>query len=188
MTASGDDRAAIAERLAWVVGKVNRRLRPPADTLTHVAVSALGSIARVGSVRPGDLARTEGIAAPGMTRLVADLEQRGLVERRQDPGDGRSTLVRLTAAGEQGLADARRARAQSVRELLANCSAEDLAALRSAVDVLEAALARVTPAATGPGRSDGSAERGLHTHREGVDPVPDDGVGAPAVLNAGQQA
>jgi DNA-binding MarR family transcriptional regulator len=188
MTPAEDERAAIAERLAWVVGKVNRRLRPPADTLTHVAVSALGSIGRAGSVRPGDLARIEGIAAPGMTRLVADLEQRGLVERRQDPDDGRSTLVRLTAAGERGLADARRARARSVRELIEDCSPADLAALRSAVAVLEAALARVTPAATGHARPDGSAERGLHADREGVDPLPDHGVGAPAVLDAGQQA
>ena len=75
-----------------------------------MALSALASISRVGAVRPGDLARIEGIAAPGMTRLVADLEQRGLVERSADANDRRSTLIRLTDAGEQELLAARASR------------------------------------------------------------------------------
>lgn len=34
-----------------------------------------------------------------MTRLLDGLESRGLVERRQDPDDGRRWLIELTAAG-----------------------------------------------------------------------------------------
>ena len=136
----------LAERLAFVAGSLNRRLRPPADALTHVAVSALASIDRLGKVRPGDLARIEGIAAPGTTRLVAELDSRGLVAREADPDDGRSQLIRLTPAGSAAVAQARRDRAAGVAAILAEVDPDDLATLERAVAVLEAALLAATPA------------------------------------------
>jgi DNA-binding MarR family transcriptional regulator len=145
------DRRDLAGRLAFVVGTINRRLRPPADGLSHVAVSALSSISRVGAVRPGDLARIEGIAAPGMTRLVADLEQRGLIVRTADAHDRRSTLLSLTPAGERELQDARRSRSAWVAGLLDEVAVEDLEAVERAVTALEAALLAATPGA--PDRS-----------------------------------
>lgn len=135
----------LAERLAFVAGSVNRRLRPPADALTHIAVSALASIDRLGTVRPGDLARIEGIAAPGMTRLIGDLQGRGLVARSADPDDGRSHLIRLTAAGIVAVAEARTARALGMAAILEDLSADDHAALEHFVTILERALLRSTP-------------------------------------------
>jgi DNA-binding MarR family transcriptional regulator len=135
----------LAERLAFVAGSLNRRLRPPADALTHIAVSALASVERLGAVRPGDLARAEGIAAPGMTRLIGDQEGRGLVARAADPDDGRSQLIRLTDAGVAAVAEARRARAAGVAAILAEVGQEDRADLERAVTVLEAALLAATP-------------------------------------------
>ena len=44
------------------------------------------------------------LTQPGMSRLIARLEERGLVERADDPDDGRACRVRLTPAG----ADAQR--------------------------------------------------------------------------------
>jgi DNA-binding MarR family transcriptional regulator len=142
---STPDRADLAERLAFVAGSLNRRLRPPADALTHVAISALASIDRFGAVRPGELARLEGIAAPGMTRLVSELEHRGLVARAADPDDGRSQLIRLTAAGVTAVAEARTARAAGVAAILAEVSPADAVALEQAVSALEAALLSTTP-------------------------------------------
>lgn len=135
----------LAERLAFVAGSVNRRLRPPADALTHIAVSALASIDRLGTVRPGALARIEGIAAPGMTRLIGDLQGRGLVARSADPDDGRSHLIRLTAAGIEAVAEARTARALGMAAILEDLSADDDAALEHFVTILERALLRSTP-------------------------------------------
>ena len=60
---------------------------------TPSQVSALVSISRHAPVRPGDLAGIEGVAAPTLTRIVAWLEQEQLVERRDDPLDGRSSLL-----------------------------------------------------------------------------------------------
>jgi DNA-binding MarR family transcriptional regulator len=139
------DRHDLAARLAFVVGTINRRLRPPADGLTFVALSALASISRAGAVRPGDLARIEGIAAPGMTRLVADLEQRGLVERRADANDRRSTLLRITDAGEQELLTARASRSAWVAELLEGIDPADVDALEQTVGALERLLAAARP-------------------------------------------
>ena len=136
----------LAERLGFVAGSLNRRLRPPADALTHIAVSALATIDRLGEVRPGELARIEGIAAPGMTRLLGEMEARGLVARTADPGDGRSHLVRLTPAGVAAVAAARTARAAGVAAILAEVDPEDLAAVERAVRALETALLRTTPA------------------------------------------
>ena len=42
-----------------------------------------------------DMLLTQG----GVSRLVARLEERGLVERVADPADGRASRIRLTAAG-----------------------------------------------------------------------------------------
>ncbi len=52
------------------------------------------------------------LTQPGMSRLIARLEARGLVERADDPDDRRACRVRLTKAGaraqrEVGLAHAR---------------------------------------------------------------------------------
>jgi DNA-binding MarR family transcriptional regulator len=141
---TGPDRD-LAGRLTLVVGTISRRLRPPADGLSHVAVSALSSISRAGAVRPGDLARMEGIAAPGMTRLVADLEQRGLVERSADAHDRRSTLLSLTTAGERELQEARTSRSAWVAGLLDEVAPDDLVAVDRAVTALEAALIAARP-------------------------------------------
>ncbi len=138
----------LAERLAFVAGSLNRRLRPPADALTHIAVSALASIDRFGEARPGELARIEGIAAPGMTRLIGELESRGLVAKTADPGDGRSQLIRLTTAGVAAVAEARAARAVGVAEILAEVGPDDRIVLERAMTVLEAALLRTTPSRT----------------------------------------
>ena len=43
----------------------------------------------------GDMLLTQG----GVSRLVARLEERGLVERVADPADGRASRIRLTADG-----------------------------------------------------------------------------------------
>lgn len=146
VTAAAPAHPELAERLAFVAGSLNRRLRPPADALTHIAVSALASIDRLGEARPGELARIEGIAAPGMTRLLGDLESRGLVARSADPDDGRSQLIRLTEAGVAAVAEARAARAVGVAGILAEVSPEDREVLERALTVLESALLRTTPA------------------------------------------
>ena len=47
------------------------------------------------------LARRAGQTHQAMGEVVATLERRGYAERVPDPSDGRATLVRLTAAGQE---------------------------------------------------------------------------------------
>lgn len=135
------DRTDVASRLAVAVGRINRRIRPAADGLSHGLLSALATIVRKGPLRPSDLARLEIVAAPSATRAIAELESRGLVARQPDPADGRSFFIESTDAGVEAVQRARSQRAVLVAELLAGVSADDVAKLAAALDALEAAAA-----------------------------------------------
>ena len=54
-----------------------------------------------GGTRLTELAARAGITHQSMSELVSVLEQRGYLERRPDPGDGRARIVRLTPTGRQ---------------------------------------------------------------------------------------
>jgi DNA-binding MarR family transcriptional regulator len=140
---SGDgvplDRSDVAGRLALAVGRINRRARPSAGDLSQGLVSALSTIVRKGPLRPSDLARIEVAAAPTMTRLIADLESRGLVERAPDPADGRATVIESTPAGVQAVEDARRLRSELMRTLLEGCTDDEVEAIAAALPALETA-------------------------------------------------
>lgn len=131
----------LAGRLALTIGRLNRRMRSSTGGLSHGQLSALSSIVRKGPLRPSELAAIEVVAAPTVTRLVADLETRGLVERQPDPDDGRSIIVEATDAGVELLLRARSDRARSVAALLAERTPDEVAAIRAALTALEAAAA-----------------------------------------------
>lgn len=144
-----DARAEVASRLAVAVGRINRRIRPAADGLSHGLLSALSTIVRKGPLRPGDLARIEVVSAPSITRALADLEGRGLISRSADPADGRSFFVESTEAGSDAVLRARSERAERVAALMASRTDEEFALIASALDALEAtALAPFTPSAS----------------------------------------
>ena len=102
-------------------------------------------LVRKGPLRPSDLARFEVVAAPTMTRAIADLESRGLVSRTQDPDDGRSFLIEATAEGAEAVLRARRERAKRVRALLATLDADQLDSITAALDALEATATAPAP-------------------------------------------
>src|SRR6185312_7887275 len=92
-----DDAAA---RLYVAVGRLVRMLRRTGTAdISPGALSALSTLTRSGPSRLGDLAAREAVAAPTMTRIVAALEDGGLVSRRPDPADGRAVVVETTPAG-----------------------------------------------------------------------------------------
>ncbi|RFA09857.1 hypothetical protein B7R54_12075 [Subtercola boreus] len=135
------DRHEVAERLLLAISRLNRRIRPVGDELSNGVLSALSSVNAAGPLRPSDLARLENVAAPTMTRIVADLENRGLVEREPDPADGRSFLLRASESGVEAVAKARLARTNRVLQLLSDQSDDDIGTLAQALPALEAAAA-----------------------------------------------
>ena len=54
-----------------------------------------------GQDSPTELARLLGTDAAGMTRMIDRLESKGLLERRDHPGDRRAKVVALTRAGRR---------------------------------------------------------------------------------------
>lgn len=53
-----------------------------------------------------ELAKTAAILAPSLSRILKTLEARGYIELRKDPNDGRRSLISLSPAGADFLADA----------------------------------------------------------------------------------
>ncbi|MDQ1583278.1 MAG: hypothetical protein QOF36_1332 [Microbacteriaceae bacterium] len=129
----------VAARLATASARINRRLRPKGGALSYGLLSALATVVSAGPIRPGELARIETVAAPTVTRIVSELEGRGFITRVQDPADGRSFLIEATEDGAAEVLHARAERAKGAAELLAGRSAQEIATLAAALDVLEAA-------------------------------------------------
>jgi len=134
------ERQDLARRLSLSLGLVNRRIRSGGEGLSAGLVSALATVITHDGIRASDLARIEKVAAPSMTRAVAELEARGLVERQPDPADGRAALIRATRLGVKAMERARDDRAAQLLKLLDGAEEIDLARLRDAVHVLEGLL------------------------------------------------
>jgi len=108
--------------------------------LSLTAVSALGSLERIGPRRITVLAAAEGVSQPSMTQLIQRLEQRGLVARSSDPADGRAALVSLTGEGRAALAERRARGARRIASLLADLPADDVRALGEALTAVLPAM------------------------------------------------
>jgi DNA-binding MarR family transcriptional regulator len=143
-----DDVLDQAERLRVGTARLARRLRQQAGTgLTPSQSSALLSIDKHGPLTLGRLARIEQIAPPTTTRIVAKLEEDGLVRREPDPNDRRSSLVEATAEGRRRLDHGRRRRSAWLAERLATFDDEQRADVAAALRVIEALAAEPTTGA-----------------------------------------
>jgi DNA-binding MarR family transcriptional regulator len=124
-------------RLALVIARLNRRLNTAQGGLSHGLLSALGVVAKLGSVRLVELAAYEMVSAPSITRVVAELESRGLVVRSPDPDDGRAFRIQVTPAGTDAILNARATRTRALQDLLRTLEPADVAAVRAALPALE---------------------------------------------------
>src|SRR3954453_18384676 len=83
----------------------------------------------------GDVLLTQ----PGISRLIARMEAAGLVERIDDPDDGRACRIRLTDAGAHAQRDAARRHGRHVAQTMArSLSGEQLQQLRDLCRALTA--------------------------------------------------
>lgn len=113
------------------------------QTPTKVSSSTLTALDRLrteGPLRVSDLARSEAMTQPGVTILVNRLADAGWAERVPDPTDRRATLVRITAAGKQILADRHAARAEILRARIAELDEDDQRLLVAALPAIERLL------------------------------------------------
>jgi DNA-binding MarR family transcriptional regulator len=69
-----------------------------------------------GALRMTDLADRVLMSPSGLTRLVDRLATRGMVDRREDPEDGRVALASITSRGRRALRNAARTHLRGIRE------------------------------------------------------------------------
>jgi len=115
------------------------RQRAAAD-LSPTQGAALATIDCHGPLTPSELAARERIQRPTATRVLARLEDAGMIERTADPADRRSSLVSTTPAGQALLHAVRDRKDAYLAQRLDRLSPEDLAALERAAGILERML------------------------------------------------
>jgi DNA-binding MarR family transcriptional regulator len=128
----------LAARLRLVIGRLHRRFsRRAVGGLTPSQLSVLVTVEQHGPLRLGDLATREVITPPTVTRLVASLQDRSLINRITDPEDARAALIEMSQAGAELLEEIRRERTAFIAQRLARLAPADRACIVSAVALLE---------------------------------------------------
>jgi DNA-binding MarR family transcriptional regulator len=131
----------LAVRLRLAITRTSRRLRQEAGTgLSPTLTAALATVDRHGPLTPSELAARERVQRPTATRLVARLEELGLVQRAADPLDRRSSLLSVTPEGRALLDELRGRKTAYLAHRLERLDPEERAALDRAAAILERLL------------------------------------------------
>lgn len=72
-------------------------------SLTLAQALLLESALAVGHPTVGEIAHAAGISSPSATRMLQQLERKGMVRRRRSEEDERATVVSVTAEGRRAL-------------------------------------------------------------------------------------
>ena len=128
----------MAARLRLSNTRLHRALRREAHIdLTPSQMSALATINRLGPLTLGALAEQEGVAPPSITKILAILEDDGLVTRTPDPADRRVNYVTATRKGSELVEESRRRKTAWLTDRIRDLSAEQRRRLADALDVIE---------------------------------------------------
>ena len=131
--------AELASALRVSLLRAVRRLRSQrvntAATLSQL--SALATVGKCGPLSAGEIAAVERVQPPSMTKILASLESSGWVERSSHPDDRRQSIIAITSAGRELLAEESRARDEWLAKRLVEFSVEDLRKLSDALEVLD---------------------------------------------------
>ncbi|HEY7816113.1 MAG TPA: MarR family transcriptional regulator [Nakamurella sp.] len=130
---------ALASELRLAVHRMTRRLRQqtPTEGLTLTQLSALSVVWREGPLTAGDLAVKEQVRPPSITRVLTGLESLGLIQRGENPRDGRQVLVQITDEGDRRLSEYVRARELWLERQLAALTQEEREVLARASGLLD---------------------------------------------------
>ena len=102
------------------------RQRGQGETLDTGSFWLLKALATSGPLRVTDLAACANLDASTVSRHVAQLDSAGLIERTQDPVDGRAQRVKLSPPGAQKIEAGLRSRRALLEKCLESWEARDL--------------------------------------------------------------
>ena len=138
--------AAIAAKLRLSATRLARILRRQADTgLSPSQLAALATVEGHGPMTLGALAEHENVAPPSVTKVVAILENQGLLSREAGANDRRVAMVSITRDGTRLLEESRRRKNQWLAERIGRLDADQKARLAGALDVIETLTAAEHP-------------------------------------------
>jgi DNA-binding MarR family transcriptional regulator len=119
--------------------RLSRRLQGERSTsgLSLTKISMLGHLVRRGPLSPGELAAADRLQPQSVTRVLAELEGAGLVQRIADPADRRTRRLRVTVLGRAALGADMRQRDEWLAGALARSLTDaERALLAEAADLL----------------------------------------------------
>jgi DNA-binding MarR family transcriptional regulator len=153
MITKGDRVAELRLELRRVMRGLWARRRPSADLVALVEGAALGRrhvavLAQVGTEGErsvGELARELGLSLPAASTLARELEQHGLLVRREDPADRRRTVVALAPATEAPVRDWLARRSLPLERALAALTDDEQEAFLKGLRALADALMEESP-------------------------------------------
>jgi DNA-binding MarR family transcriptional regulator len=136
--------AALATAMRISVSRLARRLRVERlglggteTVLSDIQLAALAALERHDSMTPGELAEHEKVQPPSMTRVIAVLEERGLVRREPHATDRRQVILTVTDDGRDLVQRVRRRREAWLAQRLQELSPDERQILRAAAPILE---------------------------------------------------
>lgn len=131
--------ARLASALRVSLTRLTRRLRRQAGahSLTPTQLATLAAVERHSGITPGELAEREKMQPPSMTRVIAALEERGLLARTPHQTDRRQVTVSVTEPGRALLKEERRSKEAWLAQRLKELTPEERATLRAAAPILE---------------------------------------------------
>lgn len=111
---------------------------------TYSALMILEGLKDDVTMRMSQLAESVGTTPPTVTKLVRDLEERGLVTRASDEQDGRASILRLTARGQEVLEAIGQARLESLASVLTEWTPEEIETIDRLLERLRADMRRMS--------------------------------------------
>lgn len=129
-----------AHALARIASLETRNEAPSAQWRT------LTLLRQYGPQRIGDLAALSRVTQPGMTRLVAQMTEAGLLERGTDDRDSRATVVSVTLMGLDALDEWMDVLGAALAPRFVDLEDEEWAAIRLVADIIDARTRIAAPA------------------------------------------
>jgi DNA-binding MarR family transcriptional regulator len=127
---------AVAQRLLARI--VDTRFRDIGISVSQLPV--LVALKDGASLSQKELTRRAGVEQPSMAQLLARMERDGIIRRKPDPADGRSSLISLAARTMKLIEPARAIMAQANRDALAGFDDDEV---RQLVALLQRVIANV---------------------------------------------
>jgi DNA-binding MarR family transcriptional regulator len=105
--------------------------------LSDTQLAALAALEKHPGMTPSELAEHEKVQPPSITRVIASLEERGLIQRMPHSTDRRQVVLSVTDQGRDVVRKLRQLREAWLARRLRELAPAERAVLREALPILE---------------------------------------------------